>query len=96
MATTLGKRLILELNRPCPGAFEQADRPSNVKRVAVSSVGVNDKVGTNTIKLRFTKSGTKALKKLSKKRTRSVVLTSTVTDASGNASTIAKKAKIKP
>ena len=63
---------------------------------AIGSRFTGVQAGTTTIRLKFTKSGKKALKKLSKKRSRSVVLTSTVTDASGNASTIAKTAKIKP
>lgn len=53
-------------------------------------------VGNTTIYLKFTKSGKKALKKLSKKVSRAAVLTSTVTDASGNVSTIVKTTKIKP
>src|SRR5262249_44302358 len=46
---TLGECLILELNRPCTGALEQTHRPSNVERVAVSGIGINNKIGANTI-----------------------------------------------
>ncbi|MBJ7458933.1 MAG: hypothetical protein JHD02_07095 [Thermoleophilaceae bacterium] len=52
-------------------------------------------IGTTTVYLKFTKSGRKALKGLPKKTSRSATLTSTVTDTSGNASTIVKKTKIK-
>lgn len=51
--------------------------------------------GTTRVYLRFTKSGKSALRKLSKKSSRTAVLTSIVTDASGNVSTVVKKTKIK-
>jgi hypothetical protein len=57
------------------------------------------KPGSNTITLKFSKSGKKAIKKLAAKGKKakplSVSLTSVVTDASGNASTLVKKTKIK-
>jgi hypothetical protein len=77
-----------------PAATTSAKKKSKPVTLATASKAV--KAGTNSITLKFTKSGKKALKKLSKKHSRSVVLSSTVTDASGNASTIAKTAKIKP
>jgi hypothetical protein len=56
--------------------------------------------GTTTLKLKFSKSGKKAIRKLAAKGRKakplSVTLTSLVTDSSGNASTVAKKTKIKP
>ncbi len=51
--------------------------------------------GTTTVKLKFTRPGKKALKKLRKRSSRLATLTSTVTDASGNASTLVKRTKIK-
>jgi hypothetical protein len=60
----------------------------------------NVKVGTTTLKFKFTKSGKKAINKLAAKgkkaKSLSVTLTSVVTDGSGNASTVAKTTKIKP
>jgi hypothetical protein len=60
----------------------------------------NVKVGTNTLTLKFSKSGKKALKKFAAKGKKakplSVTLTSVVKDASGNASTVTKTTKIKP
>lgn len=44
---------------------------------------------------KFTKVGKKALKKLRKRKSRLATLTSTGTDASGNASTLVKRKKIK-
>jgi hypothetical protein len=58
------------------------------------------KAGTTTMKFKFTKAGKKQIKKLAAKGKKakplSVSLTSVVTDASGNASTVVKKTKIKP
>jgi hypothetical protein len=52
------------------------------------------------LKFKFTKAGKKQIKKLAAKGKKakplSVSLTSVVTDASGNASTVVKKTKIKP
>jgi hypothetical protein len=57
------------------------------------------KPGSNNFRLKFTKSGKKQIKKLAAKGKRakslSVTLTSVVTDASGNSSTVVKKTKIK-
>jgi hypothetical protein len=58
------------------------------------------KVGTNTYRLKFSKAGKKQIKKLAAKGKKAkpltVTLTSVVKDASGNASTLTKKTKIKP
>jgi hypothetical protein len=51
--------------------------------------------GTTTVTLKFTKAGKKAIKKLRKRNSRLATLTSKVTDASGNVSTIVKRTKIK-
>jgi hypothetical protein len=60
----------------------------------------NVKAGTTTLKLKFSKSGKTQIKKLAAKgrraKSKSVSLTSVVTDASGNASTLTKRTKIKP
>jgi hypothetical protein len=57
-------------------------------------------VGTNTYRLKFSKAGKKQIKKLAAKGKKakplSLTLTSVVTDASGNSSTVAKKTKLKP
>ena len=49
MPAALRKCLILELDRPRPRALEQADCPTNVQRVAISGIGINDKIGANAI-----------------------------------------------
>ncbi|MGK2877985.1 MAG: hypothetical protein ACSLFF_05360 [Solirubrobacterales bacterium] len=85
---------VAKLALTLPAATSSAKKKSRPVTLATATKSV--KVGTTTITLKFTKSGRKAIKKLSRKRSRSVVLTSTVTDASGNASTIVKKTKIKP
>jgi hypothetical protein len=66
------------------------------KTVTLATATKPTVAGNTTVYLKFTKAGKSAIKKLSKKATRSAVLTSTVTDASGNASTVVKKTKIKP
>jgi hypothetical protein len=66
----------------------------------LASIAKPVKVGSNTLRLKFSKSGKKQIKKLAAKGKKAkplaVSLTSVVTDASGNASTIVKKTKIKP
>lgn len=65
------------------------------KAVTLAKASRNVIAGTTTVKLKFTKAGKKALKKLRKRSSRLATLTSTVTDASGNVSTLVKRTKIK-
>jgi hypothetical protein len=65
------------------------------KAVTLAKANRSVIAGTTTVTLKFTKVGKKALKKLRKRSSRLATLTSTVTDASGNVSTIIKRAKIK-
>lgn len=57
------------------------------------------KAGSNTLKLRFSKSGRKALKRLLKSlkrgQSRTATLASTLTDAAGNSATVSKKTKLR-
>ncbi|MGK2877987.1 MAG: hypothetical protein ACSLFF_05370 [Solirubrobacterales bacterium] len=86
----------LSLTLP-PASTKSKKKPKKKPRtITLASATKPVRVGSTTIFLKFTKSGKRALKKLPKKGSRSAVLTSTVTDASGNASTIVKKTKIKP
>jgi hypothetical protein len=73
---------------------------AKLKLGKLASVTGSVKPGSNSLKLKFSKSGKKAIKKLAAQgkhaKSRSISLTSVVTDASGNASTIVKKTKLKP
>ncbi|MBI2690671.1 MAG: hypothetical protein HYX29_01810 [Solirubrobacterales bacterium] len=65
------------------------------RAVTLAKASKGAKVGATTIALKFTKAGKKALKKMRKRGSRVATLTSTVTDASGNTSTLVKRLKIK-
>lgn len=65
------------------------------RAVTLAKASKSVAAGTTTVKLKFTKSGKKALKKLRRGKSRLATLTSTVTDASGNTSTLVKRTKIK-
>ena len=43
MAATLGKVLILDLDRIGAGALEQADRALDIERIAVAGIGIDDR-----------------------------------------------------
>lgn len=65
------------------------------KAVTLATASRTVAPGSTTITLKFTKSGKKALNKLKKRSSKLATLTSTVTDASGNTSTLVKRTKIK-
>lgn len=65
------------------------------KAVTLAKASRSVIAGTTTVKLKFTKAGKKALKKLRTRSSRLATLTSTVTDVSGNVSTLVKRTKIK-
>lgn len=70
------------------------------KAVKLASAKPALKAGSNTVRLKFTSGGKKTIKRLAKlgrrAGTRTAILTTTVTDASGNAATTARTLKIKP
>ena len=62
-----------------------------------SSKSMNVKAGKNTLALKFSKTGKKSLKAISKKRkSAKATLTVRLTDASGNVTTVVKSTTIKP
>src|SRR5215472_8745075 len=49
VAAAFGKILVLELNRACPRAFEQAHGAADVEGIAIAGVSVNDEIGVDPI-----------------------------------------------
>ena len=49
MTATLGKILVLNLNRARPSALKQAHGAADVERVAVAGIRVDDQIGANAI-----------------------------------------------
>lgn len=85
----------LSLTLPAASKSAKAKAKAKSKAVTLATAKQTLRAGTTTVTLKFRKSGKKALKKLAKGSSRSAVLTSTVTDPSGNASTVVKRTKIK-
>jgi hypothetical protein len=81
----------LALTLPLP-AKRAKSRP---KSVTLAGAVKRVRAGTTTIALKFTKPGKKALRKFARRSSHTALLTSTVTDASGNASVVVKRTKIK-
>jgi hypothetical protein len=91
-----GYKVKLKSNEAGPAKLTLAfPKAKGKKAVTLANASGTAKAGTATIALKFTKSGKKALKKLRKRSSRLATLTSTVTDASGNVSTLVKRTKIK-
>jgi hypothetical protein len=91
-----GYKVKVKSNEPGAASLTLAFPKSKAgKAVTLAKASRNVVAGTTTVTLKFTKAGKKALKKLRKRSSRLATLTSKVTDASGNVSTIVKRAKIK-